>query len=167
MPRQLFDVFLSSTLRDMKEERHQLTHALLRTDFRPVHMETFPATRKRADQLIREMVLVCDYFVLLLGRQYGSIVRGSEVSFTELEYDQARAAGIPVLAFLLEVDDENTLEPQIARFRAKVREDVVCQFWSETHELIQLVTQALVYESRNSPSPGWVRADPLGIDPVG
>ena len=67
-----------------------------------VDMADFPAADQPATQLCAERVRGCDVYVGVLGTRYGSPVRDQpEVSYTELEFDTATAAGLPRLVFLL------------------------------------------------------------------
>ena len=69
-----------------------------------VEMADFPATDHPAAQLCAERVRGCDVYVGVLGTRYGSPVRDKpEVSYTELEFDTATAAGLPRLVFLLDI----------------------------------------------------------------
>jgi Domain of unknown function (DUF4062) len=162
----LYDAFISSTQIDLENERAQLARTLSRTNFRPIAMEYFPASRRSADQLIEKLVLKSDFLILILGFTYGSIVPGTSVSFTELEFDRARAANIPVLAFLKKASDGQELSPEIARFRDRVTQELTCQFWRESAELNELVLQSLEAEVEDTQPPGWVRGEGLGLDPV-
>jgi tetratricopeptide (TPR) repeat protein len=68
-----------------------------------VDMADFPAADQPAAQLCAERVQGCDVYVGVLGTRYGSPVRDKpEVSYTELEFDTATAAGLPRLVFLLD-----------------------------------------------------------------
>ena len=68
-----------------------------------VDMADFPAADHPAAQLCAERVRGCDVYVGVLGTRYGSPVRDKpEVSYTELEFDTATAAGLPRLVFLLD-----------------------------------------------------------------
>jgi hypothetical protein len=68
-----------------------------------VDMADFPAADQPAAQLCAERVEGCDVYVGVLGTRYGSPVRDKPgVSYTELEFDTATAAGLPRLMFLLD-----------------------------------------------------------------
>ena len=68
-----------------------------------VDMADFPAADQPAAQLCAERVRGCEVYVGVLGTRYGSPVRDKpEVSYTELEFDTATAAGLPRLVFLLD-----------------------------------------------------------------
>jgi hypothetical protein len=60
-------VFVSSTYRDLEEERRSVIHALLELDCIPSGMELFPATDEDAWSLIKEVIDGCDYYILVIG----------------------------------------------------------------------------------------------------
>jgi hypothetical protein len=66
-------------------------------------MADFPADGRPAAQVCEERVRGCDVYVGVLGTRYGSPVTDKpEVSYTELEFDTATAAGLPRLVFVLD-----------------------------------------------------------------
>jgi len=68
-----------------------------------VDMADFPAVDECAAQVCSERVRGSEVYVGMLGTRYGSPVRDKpEVSYTELEFDTATAAGLPRLVFLLD-----------------------------------------------------------------
>ena len=80
----------------------------------------------------RTRVKACDIYVGIIGSRYGSVVRDEEHhSYTELEYETAKARGIPRLVFLL--SDEASMPVRFAKdpeygarqeaFRAQLGED--------------------------------------------
>lgn len=94
-----YQVFVSSTFRDLEHERQEVMHALLELDCMPAGMELFPAANETQWNLIKKVIDDCDYYLLILGGRYGSI--GPEgISYTEMEYQYALSTGKPTIAFL-------------------------------------------------------------------
>jgi hypothetical protein len=68
-----------------------------------VDMADFPAADQPAAELCADRVRGCEVYVGVLGTRYGSPVPDRpEMSYTELEFDAATAAGLPRLVFLLD-----------------------------------------------------------------
>jgi hypothetical protein len=68
-----------------------------------VDMADFSAADQPAAQVCAERVQGCEVYVGVLGTRYGSPVRDKpDVSYTEMEFDTATAAGLPRLVFLLD-----------------------------------------------------------------
>jgi Tetratricopeptide repeat/Domain of unknown function (DUF4062)/NB-ARC domain len=68
-----------------------------------VDMADFAAADRPAAQVCAELVGGCQVYVGVLGTRYGSpVLDKPEVSYTELEFDTATAAGLPRLVFLLD-----------------------------------------------------------------
>ena len=65
----------------------------------PVGMEMFSAADEEQWQIISETIDVSDYYVLIVGNRYGSIIQDGEdagISYTEKEFRYALKQGIPV-----------------------------------------------------------------------
>lgn len=105
-----YQVFISSTYSDLMNERKQVLDILLMADCIPAGMENFVATDDEQFNVIKKVIDLCDYYVLILGRRYGSVNETTGISYTEMEYNYAIDKGIPVLVFALddsvEIDDE-------------------------------------------------------------
>lgn len=82
-------VFLSSTFYDMKEYRTAAFEAIEQFGHQCLRMETFPAANREIPEFVREKIAECDVFLLLLGRLYGTLIPGRNVSYTEDELDRA------------------------------------------------------------------------------
>ena len=83
-----YQVFISSTFRDLVEERQAVLRAILELDQMPAGMELFPASDETAWQLIRDVIDASDYYLVLVGGRYGSLDQ-TGIGYTEKEYDYA------------------------------------------------------------------------------
>lgn len=163
-----FEVFVSSTYADLREARQRVTMTLLECDAFPTGMEIFPAADDDAWTLICRIIDRCDYYLLVIAGNYGSVNPASGLSYTEMEYDYAVSAGKPVMGFLhgnlgeLRSDlCENTEERRamLDNFREKVQKAKHVKYWKSSDELAGQV--ALTYNRfvHMYPATGWVRAD--------
>lgn len=156
-------VFVSSTYRDLVEERKAVIHALLELDCIPAGMELFPAADEDAWTLIREVIDGCDYYVLILGGKYGS-VGPSGTGYTEMEFDYAVSANKPIIAFLHEnpeslpagnTEKTEAMQEKLAAFREKATAKH-CKFWTTAEDLGGKVSRGIIHLRKRHPSPGWV-----------
>ena len=81
-----YQVFISSTYKDLVDERAAVTQCLLDMGCIPVGMEQFPASNMSQMDYIKMMLDDCDYYVLILAGKYGTI-DSDGIGFTEKEYD--------------------------------------------------------------------------------
>ncbi|NIF56682.1 DUF4062 domain-containing protein [Burkholderia sp. Ax-1724] len=163
-----YQVFVSSTFKDLEDERQEVMHALLELDCIPSGMELFPAANETQWNLIKKLIDDCDYYILIVAGRYGSI--GSEgISYTEMEYRYAIERGKPTIAFLhrdpgkiIADKTESSTEgkEKLRTFRASV-EQRLCKHWDTPHELGSVVSRSLFQLIRSTPAVGWVRADTL------
>jgi tetratricopeptide (TPR) repeat protein len=121
-----------------------------------VDMADFPAADLPAAELCAERVRGCQVYVGVLGTRYGSPVRDEpKVSYTELEFGTATAAGLPRLVFLLDTDADDVGIPpsrlidhefgaRQEAFRRRVRDaGLVTQTFTDPGTLGQLVERSL------------------------
>lgn len=117
-----YQVFVSSTYRDLVEERQNVIHALLELDCIPAGMELFPATDEDAWTLIKEVIDHSDYYLLIIAGKYGSL-NSEGISYTEMEFDYAISIKKPIISFLHEDIDNlkgNKIEKK-RRFTGKIK----------------------------------------------
>ena len=163
-----YQVFISSTFRDLEEERQEVMHALLELDCIPSGMELFPAANDTQWNLIKKLIDDSDYYILILGGRYGSI--GPEgISYTEMEYKYAVETGKPTIAFLhrnpgkiIADKSEQTSEgkEKLQTFRSAV-EKKLCKHWETAQELGSVVSRSVIQLIKSNPAVGWVRANEL------
>ena len=76
--------------------------AVGRAGMAPVNMRHFAARDGSPADYCQQRVRECEIYVAVIGFQYGSLVPGEGVSYTELEFQAASVVGVPRLIFLLE-----------------------------------------------------------------
>lgn len=162
-----FQVFISSTFEDLKEERRAVTEMILNLGHIPVGMELFQASDESQWTHIQRRIEDCDYYLVIVAERYGSEVKGK--SYTQMEYEYAVKTGVPVAAFLLDSSEranwpQGRTEPEkrakVEAFRALCGKKL-CKFWKTPEDLAAKVASSLPELIRVAPRKGWVRADQL------
>ena len=161
-----YQVFISSTYRDLQEERLAVLNQMLSINCIPVGMELFPAADEEQFAYIKKLIDESDYYVVIIAGRYGSLAEDG-LSYTEKEYDYAIEKGIPVLAFLHRTpgkipseltDPENA--GKLAAFRKKVQSSKrLVKYWANADNLSAYVQAALFNAFESKPRTGWVRDD--------
>ena len=168
-----YQIFVSSTYDDLRDEREQVLKATLEMGHIPVGMEMFSAADEEQWKIITRHINECDYYVVIVAHRYGSVADG--ISYTEKEYDYAISKGIPVLGFIIEdeamwptdrVDTNFEKKSSLEDFKVKVKKKPV-SFWSSAFDLYGKFSIALGKQIASTPRPGWTRAtDVVGSDVI-
>lgn len=162
-----YQVFVSSTFKDLIEERAAVTQILLDNDCIPVGMEQFPASGMSQMEYIKKMLDDCDYYILILAGKYGSL-DSDGIGFTEKEFDYADSKRLPILSFVyrdlgkLPVDKSETTEDRralLGAFRDKVCARRLVKFYQSIGDLKAEVATSINLCKRDYPAIGWVRGD--------
>lgn len=162
-----YQVFISSTFRDLIDERQAALSAVLELNHMPSGMELFPAGDDEAWKLIQDVIDASDYYVLIVGGRYGSLDEEG-ISFTEKEYNYAFSKHKPVIALLhkepenlprkkTEVDDGAW--NKLKEFRGRIEKNHTCVYWESVNELKSELIIGLTSEMKRHPATGWIRAD--------
>lgn len=168
MTEKRFQVFISSTFKDLEEERREVMQALLELDCMPAGMELFPAANESQWSLIERVIDDCDYYLLILAGRYGSIGPDG-IGYTEMEYRYALSVGKPIIAFVHRSPGKIAAEKsestddgkaKLVDFRSSV-EKRLCKQWETPQELGSVVSRSLVQLIKSTPAVGWVRANEL------
>lgn len=168
MKHKKYQVFISSTYTDLIEERKKVQEILLMAGCIPAGMEAFVAANDEQFEVIKRVIDLCDYYVLIIGRRYGSINATTGLSYTEMEYDYAVSQGIPVLVFA--IDETVKLEPnkketdkeiieKLKLFRAKAMTNRLVSIWRNIGDLAGDVAVSVMKAQITIERPGWVRGD--------
>lgn len=159
-----YQIFISSTYEDLKEERSNVMKAILEMGHIPVGMEMFSAADEEQWKTITRQIDECDYYVVIVAHRYGSVVDNK--SYTEKEYDYAEQLGVPSIAFIIDdganwpgnkSDNDPTKKTALDQFKEKLRNKLVGS-WNNKDDLYGQVAISLMKLFNSSPRPGWVPA---------
>lgn len=160
-----YQVFVSSTYEDLRDQRDQVVRAILEMGHIPVGMEMFSAADEQQWTIIQHHIDDADYYVVIVAHRYGSM--DGDRSYTEKEYDYASSRGVPILGFVIDnsapwnperMEKEPTKVAALERFKAKVKRKPVA-FWRTASDLYGSVSVALMKQMTATPRTGWIRAD--------
>lgn len=166
-----YQVFISSTLKDLENARQEVSQALLRADCFPAGMELLPAADEEQFEFIKTVIDQSDYYIIISAGRYGSIHPETELSYTEMEYDYAVETGKPVIR-LLHKDPFNELKGEsiektdegrkkLQAFRDKMTASRLVKFWENSEQLMLETLFALQDAQKRKPVSGWVRGDEI------
>jgi alpha-ketoglutarate-dependent taurine dioxygenase len=160
----LYQVFVSSTYRDLLVERRAVFQALMAMSCMPAGMEWFPAETEEQWKVIRRVIEGCDFYVLILGGRYGTTTVDG-LSYTEKEFDFA-VGKMPVLVFchedpssipLSKSETDSKLKERLDSFRKKAMTGRIVKFWTTPDNLAVHVSTAVSNAMETQQAVGWVR----------
>ena len=99
-----YKVYISSTFKDLKEQREIAARAVRALGLQTVAMEDYTSTEQKPVDKCLSDVKSCDIYIGIFGFRYGHIPAGHDKSITQLEYEAAGEARIPRLIFLIDDD---------------------------------------------------------------
>jgi Domain of unknown function (DUF4062) len=157
-------IYISSTQLDLAEHRLAVTAGLRRAGHDVIGMEDYLAEgAKPVDKCVRD-VLAADVYVVLVAWRYGFVPELATASaaetqpcrsITETEYEAARNAQKPILAFVADpsapwppnladgITGENDHGASVAEFRERLGRDHLVSSFSSPEQLVTQVLQAM------------------------
>lgn len=167
-----YQVFISSTYEDLKDERLEVSNAILSIDSFPAGMELFPAANEEQFSYIKKIIEQSDYYVLIIGGRYGS-TDACGISYTEKEFDYAVKIGVPVLAYIRKnideipakyVEHDTDKKNKLEAFKKKVCTNRLISYWSDKNQLATKVITGLEKAFISTPRIGMVRASEMDTE---
>jgi hypothetical protein len=165
-----YQVFISSTYKDMKDERQVAVEAILDAGHIPAGMELFAASDRSQMEVIRAWIDRSDIFMLILGGRYGSIDPESGKSYIQLEYEHAVATEKPFFALCLTDDAINNKVKALGTdaierddtkklndFRTVVKSKM-CSEIRDARDIHRYVQKSIKDLASSRELEGWVRA---------
>ncbi len=163
-----YQVFISSTFEDLKEERRAVEETVIRAGDFPVQMEAFPAADEDQFDFIKSLIDKCDYYILVIAGRYGTQAEDG-ISYTEKEYHYAVSKSIPVLVMLYKnlgslpaakTEPTDAGKEKLTRFIEEAKTRLI-KHWDSSEGLKLAVFEALNYAKETKPRIGWVRGDSI------
>jgi len=164
-----YQVFVSSTYNDLKEERNEIIKTILEMGHIPVGMEMFSAADEEQWKVIARTIDFVDYYVVVLAHRYGSVT-SEGTSYTEKEFEYAASTGVPIIGFIIDesapwpntkIEKDSKKKIKLSAFKNKVKSRLV-QFWTNKDDLRGKFAISLMKSINSSPRVGWVRSDEVG-----
>lgn len=168
VPSKRLQIFISSTYKDLVEERQAAVQAVLSCGHIPAGMELFSASDQTQMNVIKDWIYQSDIYLLILGGRYGSIESTTGKSYIQLEYEYALSLGKPTFAIVI---SDECLEEKIKKegstvfekefqthykeFKKTVLSKVV-RFWSDLKDIKLSIFETISEFSRRHDLVGWV-----------
>ena len=158
MTEKKYQIFVSSTYTDLKDERLHVLNAITGLKHLAAGMELFCASNDEQFKYIKRVI--DDYYVLIIGARYGSVNQTTGLSYTEMEFDYAVEKGIPVLAFIKQnatEQAEDSDKKALSAFIDKIQTGRMVKYWTDLTSLQGAIYPALIEVFNTSPRQGWQR----------
>lgn len=166
-----FQVFVSSTYTDLKEERQAAVEAILSAGHIPAGMELFSAGDESQMTVIKRWIDESDIYLLILGGRYGTIEPKSGKSYTHLEFEYALEKKKPLFSVVINKDalinkekemGINAIEQEnqkaLEEFKSVVTSNIV-EFWDDKKDIQLAIFKTLSDFIYRKELVGWIRGD--------
>lgn len=170
-----YQVFISSTYKDLIEERQIVVEGILNAGHIPAGMELFHAGDETQKELISEWIEDSDIYVLILGGRYGSL-DDNGMGYTHWEYEKAKELGKPIFSLVL---TENYLNTKVIAGKIKAtdltyhddklvnfRNEVMSKIVSNIDNIAQIEAEVIksinrIIKKRGNDLEGWIKGSSL------
>ncbi|WP_396419755.1 DUF4062 domain-containing protein [Lactococcus cremoris] len=112
-----YQVFISSTYNDLKDERQEVVESVLNAGHIPAGMEIFKPGSSQ-EVTIKRWIEQSDIYLLLLGPRYGTL-NETGISYTQWEYELAKKLGKPMFSLVL---TDSYIQKMVENKKIKVSE---------------------------------------------
>lgn len=160
-----YQIFVSSTYKDLIEERLIVKKAILEMKHFPAGMEEFPALDKPQMEYIKEMIDESSYYILILGGYLGSIDKETNKSYTYMEYEYALKRNIPILAIIrkdesgIDCKEKGKRKQKYLSFVSEVENGRLCKYYKDKGELAGIIHFGMNKQIEEYPQLGWIKEE--------
>lgn len=139
-------IFISSTYEDLAKEREAIQRKLFRLkNTIPIDMKYFGSRPDNPVETCIKELSESDVYIGIFAHRYGSIVLNNNISWTELEYNKAKELKKPILIYLTEISEENTISKfvenddnlfkKLIEFKNRLKKEETISFFNTPEEL--------------------------------
>lgn len=171
-----YQVFVSSTYTDLRDDRQVAVETILKAGDIPAGMELFAASDESQMDVIKRWIDESDIYMLILGGRYGSIEPKSGKSYIQLEYEYAIERSIPFFAIVM---SESLLEKRVKEygtsyietnhselyknFKDKVLKKM-CKFYDDPKDIKLAIFETLTDYHNRYQLTGWISGKEFNLD---
>lgn len=110
--KQYIPIFVSSTYEDLKEYREEVQKVLIRMETVIKGMELFGSTPNTPLNECMKNLKESKVYIGIIAERYGSVDEETGKSYTQLEYEEAKRLGLPILIYFL----DSNKQPILSKF---------------------------------------------------
>lgn len=145
-------IFISSTIEDLKEERKKAIETVDGlSEYKAIAMERFVSSPYKSKDVCLKQIQSSDALILILGFKYGTIEKNEGVSFTELEYNEAKDLHLPIFVFIKHnsgdkwIVEESDIErkTKLENFKSRLDSDITWTAFKTPEELSTKIIEAI------------------------
>lgn len=161
-----YQFFISSTYKDLIDERQIAINTIMKLGHIPAGMELFTATGEEQFESIKPIIDESDYYLIILGGKYGTIIKNEKLSYTEKEFEYANSNGKRIIALVYNDPDNMPVEKRenklsminrFKKFREKVLDNGMAYLWNNHVDLAQGISASITKVIEDYPADTcWV-----------
>lgn len=152
-----YQIFISSTYMDLKNERQQAVQTILREGHIPIGMEFFGQDDRKQWEVIKEWIADSDIVLIMIKNRYGTICHDTGISYTQMEYEYAQKINKPIIKVVFNDNIDISDNPEKMRaFRSLILKDCVAGPITEEGEMVQRIVNQINQYSKVIEG-GWYR----------
>ena len=161
-----YQFFISSTYKDLQEQRDVIARTIIRNDNFYIGMENFHAVNTNQLNYLKNNIAQSDYFVLVIGKNYGSIIKEKNISYTHYELKIATELKKPILLFICNnksilTGEDEPIENQekFTKFVEEAKSIANPCYFANNDQLSSDLSFSLHDIIKTYPQKGWVKCD--------
>lgn len=137
-----YDIYISSTTVDLREERQIIINAVLNMHLYPLLSENISMSGQTIFEKIKSIIDSSNGIIFLIGDNYGTIF-DNNISYIEAEYNYALSKNKPILCLVKNINDNN-IQNELRNFRNRILENNIAVLWNDINDLRSKIYASLL-----------------------